>query len=268
MFLSITVALLDPTMSRFETLVHSVPFPQKKEATVPSTTPPPKLPPAGWYPDPEGSTLRWWDGERWTDHRQPTEPSAPVGSPVGFSAVQTVERTDVRAGDPTTVKSWQLLLGGLVVLFVCVGAVALLLGGSNSGSTADDAAATTQKPAATLVPTNTTPPSETLNGTDSVKVEFALEEIHETCHALQEAEIAEATGNQKKLMDAIGASVNSGLVPGDVASLSAIYRQHPNAEFQGRALQEILEGTAEELQVAECNPTGAERLALALAERG
>jgi hypothetical protein len=28
------------------------------------------LPPAGWFPnpDPGGSGLRWWDGERWTEH--------------------------------------------------------------------------------------------------------------------------------------------------------------------------------------------------------
>jgi hypothetical protein len=25
--------------------------------------------PPGWYPDPEGPLLRWWDGSRWTDHR-------------------------------------------------------------------------------------------------------------------------------------------------------------------------------------------------------
>jgi len=37
---------------------------------VSSSTPPPQLPPAGWYSDPERSGLRWWDGARWTDHRQ------------------------------------------------------------------------------------------------------------------------------------------------------------------------------------------------------
>ena len=30
----------------------------------------PKLPPAGWYPDPDRvSGLRWWDGRKWTDWR-------------------------------------------------------------------------------------------------------------------------------------------------------------------------------------------------------
>ena len=30
----------------------------------------PKLPPAGWYDDPDGGEAkRWWDGSRWTEHR-------------------------------------------------------------------------------------------------------------------------------------------------------------------------------------------------------
>ena len=38
--------------------------------------------PAGWYPDIHG-TVRWWDGERWTDRVRdtsatPTSPPAPV----------------------------------------------------------------------------------------------------------------------------------------------------------------------------------------------
>ncbi|MFN7148941.1 MAG: DUF2510 domain-containing protein [Microthrixaceae bacterium] len=51
-------------------------------STAPPLSPPPVSPPPtvpelrdespapGWYPDPEhAAALRWWDGERWTDHR-------------------------------------------------------------------------------------------------------------------------------------------------------------------------------------------------------
>lgn len=32
-------------------------------------------PPAGWYPDPQG-TIRWWDSYRWTERTQPAAPRA------------------------------------------------------------------------------------------------------------------------------------------------------------------------------------------------
>ncbi|MGH8920092.1 MAG: DUF2510 domain-containing protein, partial [Acidimicrobiales bacterium] len=36
------------------------------------------LPPAGWYPDPEGrQSWRWWDGNRWTVSAAPEVPVAP-----------------------------------------------------------------------------------------------------------------------------------------------------------------------------------------------
>jgi Protein of unknown function (DUF2510)/Phospholipase_D-nuclease N-terminal len=28
----------------------------------------PTVTPPGWYPDPHGAGLRWWDGQRWTEH--------------------------------------------------------------------------------------------------------------------------------------------------------------------------------------------------------
>jgi hypothetical protein len=48
------------------------------------TTPPSSLPPANWYPDPQTpGQLRYWDGQRWTQHVHPAQqPSQGVGGAV------------------------------------------------------------------------------------------------------------------------------------------------------------------------------------------
>ena len=39
-------------------------------------------PPAGWMPDPSGSgQMRWWDGQRYTEHTQPPTAGAPSNRP-------------------------------------------------------------------------------------------------------------------------------------------------------------------------------------------
>ena len=35
-----------------------------------------EMPPAGWYNDPEGDGLRWWDGSQWTEHRRLQSPAS------------------------------------------------------------------------------------------------------------------------------------------------------------------------------------------------
>ena len=37
--------------------------------------PAPQSPPAGWYADPQGPGLRWWDGGQWTSMSRPRHPS-------------------------------------------------------------------------------------------------------------------------------------------------------------------------------------------------
>jgi hypothetical protein len=59
--------------------------------------------PAGWYPDIHGA-VRWWDGERWTDHvREPTSTStAPPAEPVEVHAPEPIsEPATAVPGDAT-----------------------------------------------------------------------------------------------------------------------------------------------------------------------
>jgi hypothetical protein len=54
----------------------------------------PTLPPAGWYPDPALShTLRYWDGNAWTERRAPATGQATDSPPPG-AALRADERTD------------------------------------------------------------------------------------------------------------------------------------------------------------------------------
>jgi hypothetical protein len=44
------------------------------------------LPAPGWYQDPSGPGLRWWDGNRWTEHHQAPVPLPPPPT-VGATAL-------------------------------------------------------------------------------------------------------------------------------------------------------------------------------------
>lgn len=42
----------------------------------------------GWYQDPQGQGLRWWDGTGWTTHTQQSTPPAPEPAPAPAVAPQ------------------------------------------------------------------------------------------------------------------------------------------------------------------------------------
>lgn len=63
--------------------------------------------PAGWYPDPSGAPQnRWWDGTRWNDATQPTQPTVvPHAHSVSAGYGQQLS-----TANPTTPYIWVLAL--------------------------------------------------------------------------------------------------------------------------------------------------------------
>ena len=57
----------------------------------------PRLPPAGWFPDPGGSgRLRWWDGDRWSEHTREDLAAATAASDLTRDRVLREERSAAR----------------------------------------------------------------------------------------------------------------------------------------------------------------------------
>lgn len=50
------------------------------------------LPPAGWYADPEGGAgrMRYWDGDRWTEHRHEAGATTAAGGGRRFTALHVI----------------------------------------------------------------------------------------------------------------------------------------------------------------------------------
>ena len=88
----------------------------------------PENPPAGWYPDDNGS-MRWWDGEKWTEHRQPSPPDEPPPSAEPAMPVAPELPKDEKKKPNAAVGC--LLL---IVIAVIIGVIVSLSGGDDGGS--------------------------------------------------------------------------------------------------------------------------------------
>jgi hypothetical protein len=100
--------------------------------------------PAGWYDDPSGQGLRWWDGEQWTEHVHTAESAAAAAGDAGEGEREAPPpelvklRESIRAQGA---KGVGMVLGGLVLIVVVI--ALLVSGGSeNSGKAAQPGNAT------------------------------------------------------------------------------------------------------------------------------
>ncbi len=90
--------------------------------------------PAGWYDDPSGQGLRWWDGEQWTEHVHTAESAAAATGESGEGEREAPPAQLVRLRESIQAKGAKgvgMVLGGLVLIIVVV---ALLLSGGSDDS--------------------------------------------------------------------------------------------------------------------------------------
>ncbi len=90
--------------------------------------------PAGWYDDPSGEGLRWWDGEGWTEHVHTAE-SAAAATAVGEGEREGAPPRDlVKLRESIRgrgVKAVGMALGAALLVIVVI---ALLVSGGSEGS--------------------------------------------------------------------------------------------------------------------------------------
>jgi hypothetical protein len=99
--------------------------------------------PAGWYDDPSGEGLRWWDGERWTEHVHSAESAAAatgVGADEGESEGKPPRdlvklRESIRGRG---VKAVGMFLGAILLVIVVI--ALLVSGGSDDNGGAEPGA--------------------------------------------------------------------------------------------------------------------------------
>jgi hypothetical protein len=90
--------------------------------------------PAGWYDDPSGQGLRWWDGDAWTEHVHTAESAAAAaGAADGGGEPEVPPRELVKLRESIRrrgAKGVGIVLGAVVLVVVVV--ALLLSGGSES----------------------------------------------------------------------------------------------------------------------------------------
>lgn len=85
-----------------------------------------RTPAPGWYPDPGGQGLRWWDGSRWTDQvraPEPAEEEVPGRYPLRYALLDR----------------WPVLLGAAIVVAAAVVGILLLRGGDGAAGPQEEA---------------------------------------------------------------------------------------------------------------------------------
>lgn len=99
---------------------------------MPPSTPPPQPPPAGWYPDRDGTGLRWWDGERWTEHVSSAQAASESQPPPEAPPVGESRRPSGEDGEARKRSNAFFLAAAAVVVLVGVAIVVLTAPGGDS----------------------------------------------------------------------------------------------------------------------------------------
>lgn len=99
-----------------------------------------QLPPAGWYDDPEGMGLRWWDGQQWTTHRQHEEQLPPLPT-AGVHPRSTRNSTPMDAWNGLMAGGHLVIVAVLLIVFIGLAVMLIATLGGASGATAQEIAA-------------------------------------------------------------------------------------------------------------------------------
>ncbi len=84
---------------------------------------------AGWYPDPElTDTVRYWDGQKWTEHRAPAGETRPPGETAAPAASAPAAKKDDK-----TAQGCGLGCLGIIVVFAILWGLSSIGGGDGGG---------------------------------------------------------------------------------------------------------------------------------------